>query len=197
MAEAITAVGKVSETWKSRRLIEARARPHWLRRRPHEGFRGSGERRLSVASKIEEEQKAFSYSPRRGINESPPGSRIPELPQGRHVRDDEARGRMTAKMSSKRREAFLRALEACGNQTLAAERAGVSRSWVCQARQRDPELDSDCRAAIAKAQARLDEAERRGPGGEWAWFGGQGILIDADATDNRIGSRRYADFARF
>jgi hypothetical protein len=62
---------------------------------------------------------------------------------------------MTAKMSQRRRAAFLRALGACGNQTLAAERACVSRSWVCKARAEDPQFDAAVRAAVGKAEQDL------------------------------------------
>ena len=38
---------------------------------------------------------------------------------------------MWTKITKARRDVFLRVLGECGNQTLAAERARVSRSWVC------------------------------------------------------------------
>lgn len=45
---------------------------------------------------------------------------------------------MTAKFGEARRRAFLAALRETGNQTLAAERAKVSRSWVQSHRANDP-----------------------------------------------------------
>lgn len=65
---------------------------------------------------------------------------------------------MTAKTSPARRAAFLKALRATGNQTLAAERAKVSRSWVQLHRSTDPEFDDACRAAIAAAKESLRSA---------------------------------------
>lgn len=67
---------------------------------------------------------------------------------------------MSRKFTAARRNAFLRALEQTGNQTLSAERAKVSRSWVCLHRRNDPEFDAACREAIAVAKMMLrDDAE--------------------------------------
>jgi hypothetical protein len=84
---------------------------------------------------------------------------------------------MTAKMSDKRRGAFLKALEACGNQTLAAERTCVSRSWVCQERMRNPEFDAECKRVIASAQARLREAEGNRPPEGWGHLDGVELVV--------------------
>lgn len=84
---------------------------------------------------------------------------------------------MTAKMSDKRRAAFLKALEACGNQTLAAERVCVSRSWVCQERMRNPEFDAECRRVIASAQARLRRAEGNRPPEGWGHLDGVELVV--------------------
>lgn len=65
---------------------------------------------------------------------------------------------MTRKFDAARREAFLAALRACGNQTLAAERAKVSRSWVQLRRAEDPGF----RLAVAQAVAAAGEALRNG-----------------------------------
>jgi hypothetical protein len=67
---------------------------------------------------------------------------------------------MSAKTSPQRRAAFFAALRATGNQTIAAERAKVSRSWVQLHRSTDPAFDGDVRAAIEEAKASL----RLGPG---------------------------------
>ena len=71
---------------------------------------------------------------------------------------------MTKKFSQARKDAFLRALAQTGNQTISAERAKVSRSWVCLHRSSDAEFDAACRRAIAEAKARL----RASPGEEQA-----------------------------
>lgn len=62
---------------------------------------------------------------------------------------------MSRKFSEARRGAFVRAVAATGNQTIAAERAKVSRSWVQLHRSTDPAFDAAVRAAIAEARARL------------------------------------------
>lgn len=97
---------------------------------------------------------------------------------------------MTVKMSGKRREAFLAALEASGNQTLAAERACVSRSWVCKARAVDPEFDSKVRAAIEAADARLRGGEGNRPAARgWGHLDGVELVV-------RGSNRRQAQIAR-
>ena len=73
---------------------------------------------------------------------------------------------MTAKFSASRRAAFLAALRATGNQTLAAERAKVSRSWVQAQRSADPAFKLAVAEAVALAKQALirGQAEReRGP----------------------------------
>ncbi len=62
---------------------------------------------------------------------------------------------MSRKFSERRRKAFLSALAATGNQTLAAERVGVSRSWVGLQRATDAGFGAAVRAAIAVARERL------------------------------------------
>lgn len=73
---------------------------------------------------------------------------------------------MSAKFSASRKRAFLTYLSQTGNQTISAERAKVSRSWVCLHRSTDAEFDAACRAAIAEAAERLaagDECPRHSP----------------------------------
>lgn len=70
---------------------------------------------------------------------------------------------MSAKFTAARRNAFLAALAQSGNQTLAAERAKVSRSWVHLHRSSDPAFRAAMDEAIAAAKARLDAAEARRP----------------------------------
>jgi hypothetical protein len=84
---------------------------------------------------------------------------------------------MTAKMSDKRRAAFLKALEETGNQTLAAERTCVSRSWVCLERTRSPEFDAECGRLIAAARARLREAEGNRPPEGWGHLDGVELVV--------------------
>jgi hypothetical protein len=62
---------------------------------------------------------------------------------------------MTARFTAARRRAFLRALAATGNQTLAAERAKVSRSWVQLHRSTDPAFRQAVADAVADAKAAL------------------------------------------
>jgi hypothetical protein len=84
---------------------------------------------------------------------------------------------MYKKMSEARRRAFLRALEETGNQTLAAERARVSRSWACQRRMSDPGFDAACRAAIEAARRRFGPAERCAPPRGWGFLDGEELVV--------------------
>jgi hypothetical protein len=63
---------------------------------------------------------------------------------------------MSKKFSAQRKRAFLTYLSQTGNQTLSAERAKVSRSWVRLHRSGDPEFDAACRSAVAEAKAALE-----------------------------------------
>lgn len=84
---------------------------------------------------------------------------------------------MLPKMSAQRRGAFLKALEASGNQTLAAEKACVSRSWVCKERALNPKFDAEVRAAVRKAQDKLaDHPEPRPPTG-WGHLDGAQLVV--------------------
>jgi hypothetical protein len=62
---------------------------------------------------------------------------------------------MTAKTSPARRAAFMAAVAATGNRTLAAERARVSPSWVTLHRATDPAFRAELDAALATARATL------------------------------------------
>lgn len=79
---------------------------------------------------------------------------------------------MTAKTSQARKDAFLAALEETGNQTLAAERAKVSRSWVSLHRSGDPEFRRLSDEAIAAAKARLGAHPERLPPSGWGFLDG-------------------------
>jgi hypothetical protein len=64
---------------------------------------------------------------------------------------------MSAKITATRQAAFLKAVAETGNQTLAAERAKVSRSWVLLHRKRDAGFDAAVREAVVKARETLSE----------------------------------------
>lgn len=65
---------------------------------------------------------------------------------------------MSHKTSPARRAAFFAALRETGNQTLACERAKVSRSWVQLQRDVDPQFKADVVTAVAEARASLANA---------------------------------------
>src|SRR3954447_2963998 len=84
---------------------------------------------------------------------------------------------MSAKMAAARREAFFAALEATGNQTLAAEAAKVSRSWVQLHRTNDPGFDARCRETIAAGKAALRDVGRRAPPSGWGYLDGEELVV--------------------
>lgn len=84
---------------------------------------------------------------------------------------------MTAKTSQARKDAFLAALEETGNQTLAAERAKVSRSWVSLHRSGDPEFRRLSDEAIAAAKARLGAHPERLPPSGWGFLDGEELVV--------------------
>lgn len=96
---------------------------------------------------------------------------------------------MYKKMNAARRAAFLRALAATGNVTLAAERAGVSRSWVVKARRAEPEFEAACAAAVAQAAARLGAEEGNRPPAGWGFLDGAELVV-------RGSNRRRVQIAR-
>jgi hypothetical protein len=97
---------------------------------------------------------------------------------------------MYGKMSERRRAAFLAALDESGNQTLAAEKACVSRSWVCKERGLNTAFDGACRAAIAAADARLRGAAGNRPEAKgWGHLDGVELVV-------RGSNRRRAQIAR-
>jgi len=95
---------------------------------------------------------------------------------------------VSRKMSERRRAAFLRALEESGNQTLPAERACVSRSWVCKERGLDAVFDSACRRAIEAADARLRAAEGNRPEAR-GWGHLDGVELVVRGTGGNGGGR--------
>ncbi|MCW3847026.1 hypothetical protein OF829_07220 [Sphingomonas sp. LB-2] len=100
---------------------------------------------------------------------------------------------MSRKFSTARREAFFRALAETGNQTLAAERAKVSRSWVTLHRAADPEFRARIAAARAEAKARIARAKAEGggvaPPSGWGSLDGAELVV-------RGGNGRWTQIAR-
>jgi hypothetical protein len=84
---------------------------------------------------------------------------------------------MSAKISKTRREAFLRAVRETGNQTLAAERAKVSRSWVQLHRSGDPAFDADVRAALKASFDKLRMSGERKPPSGWGHLDGEELVV--------------------
>lgn len=84
---------------------------------------------------------------------------------------------MTARISADRRAAFLRAFARSGNLTLAAERAGVSKSWVIKARLADSGFARECRAAKAAAGVRLGGGVCNRPPKGWERSGGRDLAV--------------------
>ncbi|WP_375380451.1 hypothetical protein [uncultured Sphingomonas sp.] len=84
---------------------------------------------------------------------------------------------MSAKTSAARRRAFFAALAATGNQTLAAERAKVSRSWVSLHQSTDPAFRAEMEAAVLAAKARLDEAATVKPALRWRDQDGEELAV--------------------
>ena len=90
----------------------------------------------------------------------------------------ELEGEMSRKFTAARRNAFLRALAESGNQTLAAERAKVSRSWVRLHRSTDPGFDASCREAIALAKMMLSDDDSPKPQDpRWRYADGHELVV--------------------
>lgn len=89
---------------------------------------------------------------------------------------------MTRKVSRARRAAFLAVLRQTGNQTIAAERAKVSRSWVQLHRSEDPAFREAVDQAAAEAKAALRQAQdERGDGLKpptgWGFLDGAEMVV--------------------
>lgn len=84
---------------------------------------------------------------------------------------------MSAKTSARRREAFFRALAQSGNQTLAAERVKVSRSWVSLHRATDPAFRARMEACVAEARARISAADAVLPHRAWRYHDGEELVV--------------------
>jgi hypothetical protein len=83
---------------------------------------------------------------------------------------------MTARTSVKKRNAFLRAFAATGNQTLAAEQAGISKKTIHNLRRADPGFDARWRSAKAASAEALAGAGNRPPG-PWRGRGGVDLVV--------------------
>ena len=99
---------------------------------------------------------------------------------------------MTAKTSTTRTNAFFKALSETGNQTISAERACVSRSWVSQHRQRDPAFRARMEACVAAARVRLSGvggvASAPVVGAKWGVIHGEELVLRG--TGGAGGGRR-------
>ncbi len=95
---------------------------------------------------------------------------------------------MSAKITATRQAAFLKALNATGNQTIAAERAKVSRSWVRLHRGRDPEFDAAVREACL-GFARQERAGVRPPSG-WGFLDGEELVVRGTGGSGQAKGRR-------
>ena len=84
---------------------------------------------------------------------------------------------MVAKIGAARREAFLAALRATGNQTLAAERAKVSRSWVQLHRSGDATFRQAMDEAVAAARIRLGAHPKQRPPTGWGFLDGAELVV--------------------
>lgn len=84
---------------------------------------------------------------------------------------------MTARMSEAKRRAFLKAYSQSGNMSLAAEEAGMSRSWAVKARRSDSGFDSDCRSAKAASAERLAGGGCNRPPKAWKQRGGVDLVV--------------------
>lgn len=107
---------------------------------------------------------------------------------------------MTKKFGAARKRAFLTYLSQTGNQTLSAERAKVSRSWVQLHRSTDAGFDAACREAIAEARLALRAptpgpsipgrgGALREPPGAWAFHEGEELVVNG-SNARRVQIRR-------
>jgi hypothetical protein len=110
---------------------------------------------------------------------------------------------MSAKTSAARTAAFFTALAETGNQTISAERARVSRSWVTLHRSADPAFKARMEAAIAEARERLSRAGAVTSSGKWANINGEKLVVRgsrgrrAQVSRARLKQWTTAEEARF
>lgn len=84
---------------------------------------------------------------------------------------------MTKKTSKARTDAFFKALSETGNQTISAERACVSRSWVTLHRATDPAFKVRMEDCIAEARVRLSRAGSTKPDAKWGNINGEELVV--------------------
>jgi hypothetical protein len=84
---------------------------------------------------------------------------------------------MNEKMEARRRAAFLKALAATGNVTVAAERACVTRSWVRRRRKADAAFDAACVAAVNALSAALAGQAANAPASGWGHLDGAELVV--------------------
>jgi len=84
---------------------------------------------------------------------------------------------MTRKFSQARKDAFLAAVRETGNQTIACERAKVSRSWVQLHRSEDAAFRHAVDEAVAEAKARLGSHPERRPPTGWGFLDGEELVV--------------------
>ena len=84
---------------------------------------------------------------------------------------------MSAKTSAARTDAFFTALAETGNQTISAERARVSRSWVSLHRSADPEFKARMEACVAEAREQLSAASAVKTSAKWAVIDGEELVV--------------------
>jgi hypothetical protein len=84
---------------------------------------------------------------------------------------------VSRKFSERRKAAFVRAVAESGNQTLAAERAKVSRSWVCLHRKEDPAFDAAVADALGEARERLGRGGDVAPPTGWGHLDGVELVV--------------------
>lgn len=84
---------------------------------------------------------------------------------------------MTRKFGEARRRAFLSALSATGNQTLAAERAKVSLEWARRQRKGDPDFARGWEEALDRAAAALAAHGARRPPAGWGFLDGAELVV--------------------
>lgn len=85
---------------------------------------------------------------------------------------------MAHKTSPARVEAFFRALGETGNQTIAAERARVTRQWAQLRRKADPDFAARMAATIAVAREQLRAARALEPtGAAWRAQAGEELVV--------------------
>jgi hypothetical protein len=106
---------------------------------------------------------------------------------------------MSRKFSAARKQAFLDAVRETGNQTIAAERAKVSRSWVQLHRSSDPAFDAAVRGAIAEARRHFDPSTGSGQAGwgggrkppsGWGFLDGEELVVKGVGGSGGDGGRR-------